>query len=115
MTNGAEKGLRAVCTRSKHRRDTAVSPVFLFLLSQSLFQRLCDLIRTGSGLTAAAQPLHALDGILCIHPDKQRTDALQIAVAAAYDLDINNLVVFVQSDLSTGRANTLIFAQISHF
>ena len=71
-----------------------------------LFQGPGQLIGAGGGLHAALDALDALDGLSCVHPLDQRSDSLQIAVAAALEADAGNLAVFdAEGDLpGTGAA-----------
>ena len=55
--------------------------------SLSRFQRLGDLVRAGGGLSAAADALQPLDGLVHRHAPQQAGDTLQVAVAAADHLD----------------------------
>ena len=58
------------------------------------FQSFCKLIGAGGGLHAALDALYTGDDIVDIHAFHQGSDALQVAVAAAKELDVANLVVF---------------------
>ena len=68
-------------------------------LSQRLFQVLGDLVGAAGGLAAAGRAFHAGDGVLGLHALQQTADALQVAIAAADDLDGFNGVILVQDDL----------------
>ena len=57
-------------------------------------QSLCQLIRAGGLLHAAGNAFHASDDIIYVHAFYQGSDALQVAVTAAKELNIADLVVF---------------------
>ena len=57
-------------------------------------QCLCQLVGAGGLLHAAGNAFDAGDGLIDVHTFHQGADALQVAVAAAHELDALNLVVF---------------------
>ena len=77
-------------------------------LSQSALEVLCDLVRAAGGAGAAGGAFHAGDGVLSLHALEQAADALQVAVAAADDLNGLDGVVIVQHDVGLLGAGTLV-------
>src|SRR5699024_5708507 len=71
---------------------------------QSLFQSLCQLVRTGSVLKSALDALQFGDGFFGVHALHQSADAFQISVAASGKRDIVNLSVLQlkRDQLGTG-------------
>ena len=63
--------------------------------SQSLLQRIGELIGAGSGLEAAAGTTEPLDDILSLHADHDPGDTQQVAGAAALDDTALNDAVFI--------------------
>ena len=84
-----------------------------FLAVDCFLQRLSQLIGAGGGLHTALDALHTGDHILNVHTFHQSADALQIAVAAAQELDIGDLAVLdIEEDLL--GANALGFVLVTH-
>ena len=79
----------------------------------SFLQSLCQLIGAGSVLHAAADTFHAGNDVVHIHTLNKSGNALQIAVAAAKELNIGYLPVFDVKENLLG-AGTLSFVLVMH-
>ena len=93
---------------AKEKTGRFIRPVNLgFLLS--CLQSLSQLIGAGGSLGAAGNTLNAGDDLVDIHAFHQSGDALQVAVAAAEELNILDLAVFnLKDDLSGAGALGLV-------
>ena len=82
----------------------------IVFLNFIIFKRLRQLIGAGGGLHAALDALDTGDDVVNVHPFHQLADALQVAVAAAYKLNILDLVVLnVEENLLGTGAFCLVF------
>lgn len=81
----------------------------LFLLCQSLFQCLCQLVGAGGSLRTTGDALQTGDGFGGVHAFDQSTDALEVAVAAADVLNVFDLAIFdLEQDLTGASAAGLV-------
>ena len=93
---------------AKEKTGRFIRPVNLHLLLCCL-QSLCQLVGAGGSLGATGNTLNAGDNIIDVHAFHQRGDALQVAVAAAEELNILDLAVFnLKNDLSGAGALGLV-------
>lgn len=93
-------------------------PLLGFLMRKSLLccllKRFCELIGAGSGLKAAFYALKTFDELFRILSLCEAGNALQIAVAAAYEFNVFNFSVFnVKAYIL--RAGAVRFICVLHF
>ena len=92
------------------RRAHSARAVCQLLVCLGGFQSLRQLIGAGGGLHAALDALDTGDDVVNVHPFHQLADALQVAVAAAYKLNILDLFVLnVEENLLGTGAFCLVF------
>ena len=84
-----EKGLRILSTN-----EIFLSPLFSYLHPLKLLQRPSQLIRTRRRSGTALDSVQSSDGLIYVHALDEPGQALGVAGAAAYKLDIGQFIIF---------------------